>query len=133
MLTWADLPGKAFAKLREIFNGTEYLDRCPSVFAHLDAVATYAKRFNVQRSVYVSPLSSFNDKFYRNGILFQCLYDAKRRQVFAAGGRYDSLIQEHRPRVQKSSDACHAVGFNLGWRSCARPWPGCRRRRPRRI
>lgn len=34
------------------------------------------------------------------GILFQCLYDTKKREVLAAGGRYDRLIEENRPKVQ---------------------------------
>ena len=110
-----DVPGKTFQKLRTIFDATEYLDRCPSIFAHLEAVATYVQRFNVQRRIFVCPLSGFNDKFYRNGMLFQCLYDTKRRNVFAAGGRYDALIQDHRPRIPRHSSTCHAVGFNLGW------------------
>ncbi|KAI9805200.1 MAG: hypothetical protein M1825_001036 [Sarcosagium campestre] len=110
-----DVPQKAFEKLRQLFHGTEYIDKTAAIFAHLNTVATYASQFNVQRNIFVSPLSSFNDKFYRGGILFQCLYDSKRRDVFAAGGRYDQLIQDHRPKKQTDSQTCHAVGLNLGW------------------
>ncbi|KAI9843471.1 MAG: hypothetical protein M1837_006317 [Sclerophora amabilis] len=110
-----DEPDKAFQKLRSMFEGTECLDRSLPVLAHLKDVTTYVKRFNVQRKIFVSPLSSFNDKFYRGGLLFQCLYDTKKRDVFAAGGRYDQLIRDHRPRMQAQSDDCHAVGFALGW------------------
>ena len=85
------------------------------MFAHISAVITYLKGFNVQRKIYVCPLSSFNAKFYTGGLLFQCLYDGKRRDVFAAGGRYDQLIESYRPRVQNHSVKYHAVGFNLGW------------------
>ncbi|KZF22607.1 Serine/threonine-protein kinase [Xylona heveae TC161] len=110
-----DTPEKAFARLRTIFEGTDTLDKTSSIFAHITAVTSYLKHFNVQRKVYLSPLSSFNDRFYKGGILFQCLYDTKRKDVFAAGGRYDSLIQDHRPKLQGVHHDCHAVGFNLGW------------------
>jgi translation initiation factor 2-alpha kinase 4 len=82
---------------------------------HMNDVFVYLKRLNVLHKVYLSPLSSFNDKFYRGGLLFQCLYDNKKRDVFAAGGRYDRLIRDHRPKTQGSYDECHAVGFNLAW------------------
>lgn len=75
----------------------------------------YSKTYNVQRKIYVCPLSSFNAKFYGGGLMFQCLFDGKKRDVFAAGGRYDRLIEEHRPRIHGQSGQCHAVGFNLGW------------------
>ena len=101
---------KAIPKLRSILQNTEHLE---STFSHLHAVTTYLGRFQVKRKVYINPLSSFNERFYRGNILFQCLYDTKRRDVFAAGGRYDWLIQDHRPNI--SNEARHAVGFNLGW------------------
>ncbi|KAL8810511.1 MAG: hypothetical protein Q9200_002524 [Gallowayella weberi] len=61
--------------------------------------------------------------------LFQCVYDSKKKNVFAAGGRYDSLIKEHQliqnpnPTLTHrgsqgstiSITNCHAVGFNLSW------------------
>ncbi|KAI9837549.1 MAG: hypothetical protein M1819_007200 [Sarea resinae] len=110
-----DVPEKAFTKLKRLFEGTDYIDSTASVFAHINTVTSYMTQFNIRRKIYVSPLSSFNDQFYKGGVLFQCVYDTKRRDVFAAGGRYDSLIQEHKPKLQRRSDDCHAVGFNLGW------------------
>ncbi|KAI9772975.1 MAG: hypothetical protein M1840_008857 [Geoglossum simile] len=110
-----DNPEKTFQKLRNIFGGTGMIDRCSPIFAHINSVVTYLNTFNIRRKIYVSPLSSFNDKFYKGGLLFQCLYDTKRRDVFAAGGRYDRLILEHRPKIQGQFKNCHAVGFNLGW------------------
>jgi translation initiation factor 2-alpha kinase 4 len=69
--------------------------------------------FGVKRKVYINPLSSLHDKFYRGSILFQCVFDSKRRDVFAAGGRYDRLIQEFAPKVLSNRPQAHAVGFNL--------------------
>ncbi|KAH9872689.1 hypothetical protein J1614_005083 [Plenodomus biglobosus] len=115
---WRDTPEKAFSKLRRLFEGTKYLDRTHAIFAHLRSVASYMKLWNVKRKVYISVLSSFNEKFYAGGIMFQCLFDTKQREVLAAGGRYDKLIEEYRPRgaayVQPTAGR-HAVGVNLGW------------------
>ncbi|KAF2715270.1 kinase-like protein [Pleomassaria siparia CBS 279.74] len=113
---WRDTPDKAFAKLRRIFTGTKYLDRTHAIFAHLSSVVGYMKLWNVKRKVYISVLSSFNEKFYTGGILFQCLFDTKQRDVLAAGGRYDGLIEEYRPKGHGQATAgYHAVGVNLGW------------------
>ena len=101
---------KAIPRLRSIFPSTEDLD---PIFSHLQAVVTYLGRFNLKRKVYINPLSSFNDRFYHGNLLFQCIYDSKRRDVFAAGGRYDRLIQTYQTNPRSSNR--HAVGFNLGW------------------
>ena len=101
---------KAIPKLRSIIQDTTDLE---TTFSHLHAVTVYLERFNVKRKIFINPLSSYNEKFYKGNLLFQCLYDNKKRDVFAAGGRYDRLIQEHRPKSTK--DDRHAVGFNLSW------------------
>ncbi|KAF2272310.1 kinase-like protein [Westerdykella ornata] len=115
---WRDTPDKAFSKLRRIFEGTKYLDRTHAIFAHLNSVVSYMKHWNIKRKVYINALSSFNEKFYSGGILFQCVFDTKKREVLAAGGRYDKLIQEYRPRVggqAHPTGGYHGVGMNLGW------------------
>lgn len=93
--------------------GTEYAERIVPIFARLNVLMTYLKTLDVKRKVYINPLSSLNDKFYRGSVLFQCAFDGKRRDVFAAGGRYDHLIQEFSPKVLSSRPRAHAVGFNL--------------------
>ncbi|KAF3046185.1 hypothetical protein E8E11_006388 [Didymella keratinophila] len=115
---WRDTPEKAFSKLRRIFEGTKYHDRTHAVFGHLSSVVSYMKLWNVKRKVYLSALSSFNEKFYSGGILFQCLFDTKQRLVLAAGGRYDKLIEEYRPKgpgYNRTGTGYHAVGVNIGW------------------
>ena len=115
---WRDTPEKAFAKLRRLFEGTKYIDRTHAIFAHLTSVIDYMKLWNIKRKVYISVLSSFNERYYSGGILFQCLFDTKQREVLAAGGRYDKLIEEYRPRGPSHAHptpAYHAVGVNLGW------------------
>ncbi|KAJ4989431.1 hypothetical protein SVAN01_05156 [Stagonosporopsis vannaccii] len=115
---WRDTPEKAFSKLRRMFEGTKYHDRTHAIFAHLSSVVNYMKLWNVKRKVYLSALSSFNEKFYSGGILFQCLFDTKQRLVLAAGGRYDRLIEEYRPKgpgYNRTGTGYHAVGVNIGW------------------
>ncbi|KAF2999347.1 hypothetical protein E8E13_005709 [Curvularia kusanoi] len=115
---WRDTPEKTFSKLRRIFEGTKYHDRTHAIFAHLSSVIKYSKLWNVKRKVYLCPLSSFNEKFYSGGILFQCLFDTKQRLVLAAGGRYDKLIEEYRPKgpgYNRTGTGYHAVGVNIGW------------------
>jgi translation initiation factor 2-alpha kinase 4 len=83
------------------------------IFARINAVISYLKGFRVTRKVYICPLASLNDKFFRGSILFQCVFDTKKRDVFAAGGRYDSLIQSFRAKAETSRPVPHAVGFHL--------------------
>ncbi|KAF1957340.1 kinase-like protein [Byssothecium circinans] len=115
---WRDTPEKAFAKLRRIFEGTKYLDKTHAIFAHLTSVVSYTKSWSVKHKVYISVLGSFNEKFYSGGILFQCLFDTKQKEVLAAGGRYDKLIEEYRPKGPSHAHppaAYHGVGVNIGW------------------
>ncbi|KAF2637752.1 kinase-like protein [Massarina eburnea CBS 473.64] len=115
---WRDTPEKAFAKLQSMFEGTKYLDQTHAVFDHLTSVVNYTKSWNVKSNVYISVLSSFNEKFYSGGILFQCLFDGKQKEVLAAGGRYDKLIEEYRPKGPGHAHppaAYHGVGVNIGW------------------
>lgn len=95
--------------------GTDFAERIPAIFARLNVLMTYLQSFGVKRKVYVNPLSSLHDKLYRGSVLFQCIFDGKRREVFAAGGRYDRLIQEFAPKVLADGQQSHAVGFNLSW------------------
>ena len=82
-------------------------------------VTDFLASFNVTRKVYVSPLSSYNEKFYSGNLLFQCLYDQKRKEVFAAGGRYDQLIKAYQPVVSRRNHV-NAVGFQLAWTGLCR-------------
>ena len=93
--------------------GTEFAEKLPSIFARLNVLVSYIQSFGVKRKVYVNPLSSLNDKFFRGSVLFQCVFDSKRRDIFAAGGRYDHLIQEFSPKAFSSRSQSHCVGFNF--------------------
>ena len=102
---------KAIMRIRSIIRDTVDLE---SAFAHLHAVTNYLTRFNIKRKIYLTPLSSYNEKFYRGNFLFQCLYDQKNRSVLAAGGRYDQIIRDHQPITSRKTHV-YAVGFQLAW------------------
>jgi eukaryotic translation initiation factor 2-alpha kinase 4 len=94
--------------------------RASSTIAHLKEVVEYCKRLGVTSKVYINPLNSLKESFYVGGILFSCVYDKKLKDVFAAGGRYDHLIKEHRPKMGGQAHERHAVGFSLAWERLAR-------------
>lgn len=87
-LDWRDEPEKAFGRLLSIFEGSVYVDKVKPVFERLRTVIAYLRQFGVHRTIYVNPLGTYNEKFYKGGIMFQCIYDSEKRNVFAAGGRY---------------------------------------------
>ena len=114
------MPNKAFAKLKILFEGTDTFEKASSAIAHLRDVIEYTKLFDVHSKIYVNPLGSLNEKFCKGGLIFSCLFDRKVKDVFAAGGRYDSLIREHRHKTGTNPEERHAVGFNLAWEKLAR-------------
>lgn len=115
-----DAPNKTFSKLKTIFEGSDMYQRASPTIAHLKEVAEYCKRLGVGTKIYVNPLNSLKEGFYVGGILFSCLYDKKVKDVFAAGGRYDHLIKEQRPKIGGQFSERHAVGFSLAWERLAR-------------
>lgn len=105
----------AIPRLRSILRSNAQLD---AVFARLQSIVFNLSLLNVKRKVYVNPLSSFNEKFFRGEFLFQCIYDNKKRDVFAAGGRYDRLVRYF--RINPKIHPWHAVGFGMNWHAlCA--------------
>ncbi|OAA64439.1 protein kinase [Niveomyces insectorum RCEF 264] len=119
-----DAPSKAFAKLKTLFEGTDTYERASSTLAHLREVYEYSKRMGVANRIYVCPLNTWNEAFFAGGVMFSCLFDKKVKDVFAAGGRYDSLIKEYRPRFGTNQpDERHAVGFSLNWEKLAQAPP----------
>ncbi|MDI1491733.1 MAG: eukaryotic translation initiation factor 2-alpha kinase [Ramalina farinacea] len=102
---------RALPKLRLLLRDTTDLE---ATFAHLNNFMAYVTRMNVRRKVFMSPLATYNEKFYSGHLFFQCLHDRKRKAVFAAGGRYDKLIRDHQVLAARSS-ITHAVGFQMTW------------------
>ncbi|ERF70092.1 hypothetical protein EPUS_00279 [Endocarpon pusillum Z07020] len=100
-------------KIEAIFGNSDYLDRLGSIFTRIETVVTYLHRFQIKTKIFIHPLSSYNEKFYRGSILFQCLLEGKRKSLLAVGGRYDALIAEH--ALPTSVEKPRAVGFHLPW------------------
>lgn len=114
-----DTPENCLAKVQAILHGTHHIARVNDVFTQMIGLVEYCQRLGVKRKVFFSPLSNYNEHFYQNGIMFQLLFDNKKRDVVGAGGRYDSLVAELRPRIgiEQHTATAHAVGFNLAWDS----------------
>lgn len=116
MLTFVVSPSKATSELTKVFaDKPEYNPKASPMLAHLKEIHEYAKILGVVHKIYVSPLSSINEAFFHGGVLFSCIYDKGVKDVFAAGGRYDGLIKEHRPKIGTRFEELHAVGFSLNW------------------
>lgn len=111
---------KAFSRLKTLLEGSKIFEKALPTITHLKEVIAFTQRFGVHHKIYINPLSSFREDFFVGGILFQCIYDKKFKDVFAAGGRYDHLITEHRPRLASQAHQRHAVGFSLAWEKLAR-------------
>lgn len=104
---------------------------------HLNKICKISKTFNLKVNFVISPLSNYNYQYYKNGIMFQCVYESasnksssslltkseNSRSLIAAGGRYDSLIAsilKAQSNINTTStvlnkDDKRAVGFTLAW------------------
>lgn len=115
-----DSPSKAFPKLKSLFEGTDYYQKASSTIAHLKEVYEYCKVLGVKSKIHITPLYCVNEAFFKGGVMFSCVYDKKVKQVFAAGGRYDSLVKEHRHKAGSSLiGERHAVGVSFAWERLA--------------
>ncbi|GAC92821.1 hypothetical protein PHSY_000377 [Pseudozyma hubeiensis SY62] len=77
-----------------------------------DVVAT-ARFFGVQRRFLFSPLLAQSSSLYKGGVLFTVVRAGKRRDVVAAGGRYDGLLKHFANPSAASSAPLHGVGVQL--------------------
>jgi translation initiation factor 2-alpha kinase 4 len=111
-----DTPEKAFAKVSTLLDaaGPRITGKLESGIKHIRTVLQNLNHMGIYQKIYVTPLGSFNAKYYDNGILVQCVHERKStKDVIAAGGRYDSLIA-----AQRVPSASHtpqgAVGISIG-------------------
>lgn len=109
-----ETPDKIIGKLQAILEGSTHVSRIRRPLEHISRAVEAMKLFGVRRKIYICPLSSVNEKFYIGSLLFQCIHDKKNRSVFAAGGRYDRLIEAH-TRGAVTSPHYRAVGVSIGW------------------
>ncbi|KAF2158103.1 Serine/threonine-protein kinase [Myriangium duriaei CBS 260.36] len=109
-----DTAEKATKKLETLLEKAVDSARITTALEYLRSVISILRNFGVRRTCYICPLACHNEKFYTGGIMFQSVHDKRNRSVFAAGGRYDSLIRTHRT-LNHDSRLCKAVGVNIGW------------------
>ncbi|KAL8326642.1 hypothetical protein RB597_003107 [Gaeumannomyces tritici] len=114
-----DTPSKVSAQLKTIFQRTNHFQLLSPTLAHLKEMSEYCKRFGVRTKMFIVPLWSWNEVFFAGGIMFSCLFDKRSKEIFAAGGRYDALIKEQRPRISTHFEERHAVGFGFTWERLA--------------
>ncbi|KAJ1025843.1 hypothetical protein NDA16_002469 [Ustilago loliicola] len=77
-----------------------------------DVVGT-ARFFGVQRKLLFSPLLAQSSSLYKGGVLFTVVRAGKRRDVVAAGGRYDVLLKHFANPSTASSAPLHGVGVQM--------------------
>ena len=110
-----DTCDRAISRLRQLLR-SKNIESLESTFAHIEALVKYLSNYKVTRKVLIFPLSSVNESFYRGHISFQCIFDTPKKEVFAAGGRYDELIKSqisgYQPNLVRQP---HAVGFGFNW------------------
>ena len=104
-------------RLAKVMVDSPYLKKIDDSLSHIFKTLNFLKPLEVFRNIVISPLSSYNNSFYKGGIMFQAVYDdGSIRNLIAAGGRYDNLISYFaRPSGAKTSHVKKAVGFNLAW------------------
>jgi len=101
-----------------MFKGSDLYSRVASTIGRLEEVVEYTNRMAVKTTIEFKPLCSIRESFYSGGILFTCTFRGKAKEVFAAGGRYDSLIKEFRLNVgDREQEGRRAVGFSFSWHS----------------
>lgn len=103
--------------MKDLFKGSDLYPKVVSTIGHINDIVDYANKMGVKTPIDFNPFCSVRESFYSGGMLFSCTSHGKAKEVFAAGGRYDSLIQEFRLSVGDGRDQerRRAVGFSLSW------------------
>lgn len=128
-------------KLNKLIKDSPFYYKTASALKYLNKVIKILQFFKIKVSCLISPLSNYNYQYYKNGIMFQCVYDAgssttnrnsaflkasdeNNKSLIAAGGRYDSLIASILKPTSNSITSSttlnnkghkKAVGFTLAW------------------
>lgn len=71
----------------------DHRPRLSRAVKELKEIISSAQKFGVQRKFLFTPLLIVNSSLYSGGMLFQLVKMGKRKDVLAAGGRYDSLLK----------------------------------------
>ncbi|SNX86378.1 related to GCN2 - ser/thr protein kinase [Melanopsichium pennsylvanicum] len=107
-----DEVGAVHRRLERLFPLEQRTRLAKAVSQISDVVAT-ARFFGVQRKFLFSPLLAQSNTLYKGGVLFTVVRAGKRRDVVAAGGRYDSLLKHFANPSTASSAPLHGVGVQM--------------------
>ncbi|KAG0308416.1 hypothetical protein BGZ98_008036 [Dissophora globulifera] len=100
--------------LEDLITAEPMKSKLKDALAELRLLVTYCKNLGVRHRMVFNPLLMYNNHYYKGGMIFQAVEDAKRKNILAAGGRYDSLIQQFRhPVIGGPHRKVFAVGVNL--------------------
>ncbi|EST09153.1 Protein kinase domain protein [Kalmanozyma brasiliensis GHG001] len=99
------------SRLERLFSPDQRNRLAKAVSQISDVVAT-ARFFGVQRPFVFSPLLAQSSTLYKGGVLFTIVRAGKRRDVVAAGGRYDALLKRF-ANPTASSAPLHGVGVQI--------------------
>ncbi|KAI1316493.1 hypothetical protein EDD11_009906 [Mortierella claussenii] len=100
--------------LEDLITAEPMKTKLRDALSELRLLLTYCKNLGVRHRIVFSPLLMYNNQYYKGGMMFQAVDDAKRKNILAAGGRYDSLIQQFRhPVIGGPHRKVYAVGVNL--------------------
>ncbi|KAJ3109984.1 hypothetical protein HDU96_006999 [Phlyctochytrium bullatum] len=80
-----------------------------AAFSYLSKLSTMLKKLGVKCQIIFCPLLSYNAAYYRNSMMFQIMKSGKK---LAAGGRYDSLVDQYR-RPLFPKNPIGAVGISI--------------------
>ncbi|KAG0224647.1 hypothetical protein BGW42_004971 [Actinomortierella wolfii] len=100
--------------LEELVTSDPMSTRLKEGLDELRLLLTYCKHLGVRHKIIFYPLLMYNNNYYKGGFMFQAIQDAKRKDILAGGGRYDSLIQQFRhPVIGGPHRKVYAVGVNI--------------------
>ncbi|KAF9911928.1 hypothetical protein EC991_001834 [Linnemannia zychae] len=100
--------------LEELVTAEPMKTKLKDALGELRLLMMYCKTLGVRHKIVFSPLLMYNNQYYKGGMMFQAVDDAKRKSILAAGGRYDSLIQQFRhPVIGGPHRKVYAVGVNI--------------------
>lgn len=108
-----DFVDKAEARLLKLMGDTDLGKSFKDGIANIRAVITYLGELGITKRVYFAPLSNYNPRFYKGGIMFQVVYEEKKRLLLAAGGRYDHLIKSLSHMSLQQGPPARGVGFTM--------------------
>lgn len=101
-------------KLKKAMMDSPHFARLEKALNYLTEILLIFKRLGGSTTILFNPLSNYNNKYYRGGVMFQAVLRVDRRKArIITGGRYDSLIESFGNKDIVKSMTPYAVGFQL--------------------